>query len=126
MKQRWLLATVIGALWYCTPGTPGGGSPVDWPVVVQCSPDVGDLVGIVTQILFTNGGESADTISASALSALEDLGREHGFDTIACLVDALASRWSAPGAAQTPERSLALARARDLLETEHITVEHIP
>ena len=95
----------------------GGGAPSpDWPKYVECGPDVSDLIATVTRVLFENGGSSSETLGDRARAELEDLGRAHGFETVTCLVDRLVQDWSAPGAAQTPERMRATKRGKSLLE----------
>jgi hypothetical protein len=70
-------------------------SAVEWPKVVQCGPDVEDVVGAVTRVLFGEGNVHDE---------LSDMARVHGTETILCIVDELREAWTAPGAAQTPER----------------------
>ena len=73
-----------------------------WPDVAKCGPDIGDLVGIVTQLLLSDAGQTEPTPSTK--SKLEQLGRQHGASTILCLVDQLARDWTAVGASASPER----------------------
>lgn len=87
---------------------------VDWPDVADCGPDTNDIIDVVSQVLFT-GGNWRDK--------LEKLAVEHGSETVVCMVDRLQADWSAPGAASTPERVAALARANTFLDEIGTKVE---
>lgn len=96
---------------------------VQWPDVVHCgSRAADDLFPEVSTILLDDVGE---TMSPMAKRSLEDLALDHGADVVACLVDRLVQRWSAPGAVVTPRRSEAVARAL-AWQHETGTVVHHP
>lgn len=98
-------------------------TPIDWPQVAQCGPQVDDLFPVVSRILLANGpldtsdpARLAETISDQAADELDRLAREHGPDALACIIDALVSEWTAPGASPDPTRLHAAARGRGYLD----------
>jgi hypothetical protein len=102
------------------------GSPVDWPDVVKCGPSVPDLVGTVSRVLLGSGGPSDVQIPERAHDELEDLARQHGPATVACLVDLLVRQWTAPGASRSPDRAGAAARGTDFLDDVGTHVDDNP
>ncbi len=83
---------------------------VDWPTALHCgSRAADDLFPTVSGILLDGSG---DSMSERGKRGLEDLALEHGADIVACLVDRLIQRWTAPGATTSPERSEAVTRAQ--------------
>lgn len=88
-------------------------SPITWPQAVSCAPTVSDVIGNVTQVLYTDKGSPA--ISDDGVKRLETLAEKYGADTVVCLVDKLLNDWRRPGAAMHPERLAAEARADSFL-----------
>jgi len=84
---------------------PDGG--VDWPQVAKCAPDVSDVIGIVQRVLFGSGDVKAE---------LTELAKEHGYEAVACAVETLKNKYTAPGSAVTPERTHAAERAQAFLD----------
>ena len=93
----------------------GPGVQVNWPKVLQCGPNVSDLVGVVSRVLLADGGSDHATISVRAKSELEALARDYGPGTVACIVDRLVRDWRAPGATMEPNRVAAASRGEDFL-----------
>ena len=91
--------------------TPRGGK-IDWPAVVECGPDVPDVVATVSRILLDGSGFDIDEDDRAEL---ERVAAEHGPRTVICLVDLLIQEWVSPGATQTQERFQAVERGRDFL-----------
>lgn len=100
-----------------------GTTGLGWPVLAKCSADVGDLVGTVGQILLSDLGK--DAISESGKEKLQQLGIEHGFDTVVCIVDQLVKGWTSKTASVTPERSAAILRAQDFLAKTGTKIERV-
>jgi hypothetical protein len=91
--------------------------PIDWPRVVQCGPDISDIIGAVTRILLSDNHESdAATLSGRAKDELSGLARTHGPDTVLCVIERLVNDWTAPGAASDPTRALGAARGQAFLD----------
>lgn len=86
----------------------------DWPEVVECGPDVSDLVSVVSRVLLGQG---------DVVSELTQLAGTHGYDTVACLVDQLRSDWTESGAAASPERARGVQRAGAFLAEVGTRVE---
>lgn len=83
---------------------------VEWPDVVQCgSREADDLLPEVSTILLDDVGT---TLGPVGKHRLEQLAIDHGAGVVACLVDRLVQRWTAPGATTSPERSDAVQRAQ--------------
>lgn len=114
--MRHLILIVAACLSGCgllNGGETPNGTPVTWPDVVECGPDVPDLVSTVSRVLLDGSGLDID---ADDRGTLEDLAAEHGPKTILCLVDLLVNReWSRPGASQSPKRLQAVSRGRDFI-----------
>lgn len=89
----------------CLPPSQGGG--VDWPKVAQCAPDVGDVIGIVSRVLFGSGDVKAE---------LAEVAKEYGGEAVTCAVKQLQNKFTAPGAASSPERTHASERAAAFLD----------
>lgn len=107
-------------------GAPGSDATLDWPDVAKCGPSVPDLVATVSRVLLADGGPGDTQITDRARGELEGLAREHGPDMIACLVDLLVRRWTAPGASANPDRAGASARGVDFLSDVGTRVDDNP
>jgi hypothetical protein len=113
----------------CKPtGTTADDPPFEgWPDVVECGPDISDVIGTVTNILLR--GTSGETnLAEVAKDELKQLAEEHGANAVVCAIDKLAGKsgdWFAPGATQTPERMGAAQRGRNFLESESIEVQNV-
>jgi hypothetical protein len=64
---------------------------VEWPRLARCAPAPSELVDRVAEVLQADG---AGTLSDRAVSALEQLAREHGPSLVACAVTELVDEWS--------------------------------
>lgn len=84
---------------------PGGG--VDWPKVAKCAPGVEDVIGIVSRVLFGSGDVKTE---------LAEVAREYGQEAVVCAVNTLQNKFTAPGAASSPERAHASERAAAFLD----------
>jgi len=106
-----------------TPGDPNPDHSIDWPSYVECGPDVSDLIGVVTRIVMSNDGfAQGKELADNAVAELEALAKEHGGETVACLVDRLIADWSRPGAAASEQIGPALERAKSFMRSEGIEV----
>lgn len=126
--RRWalsiLLVAVMASPAACGPFAPDG--PVAWPKLVQCSPSADTLLDTVSRILLDQG-QPGETLSDQAQRELEDLARQHGPATIACLVqkvvDGFMAQDSSRMAAGYPAvRGAAAARGRAFLSEHDIEV----
>lgn len=111
--SRNLLVVVVFAAWTLSCSScKNGATPFKWPDFLTCGPDVGALVGSVTQILLND--TSSDT-SPSVQQQLTQLAEQYGAAAVLCTVNVLAHDWSAPGASASPQRIAAAGRARAFL-----------
>ena len=98
-------------------------TPFKWPDVAACGSDVGNLVGVVTQLLLNDTGDNGPSESTKA--KLEQLARQHGAASILCLVDRLSRDWTAMGASQSPERFAAAQRGKTWLAGLGTQIQHV-
>jgi hypothetical protein len=121
-----MLALTVSACAGCKRNADGSPSTsVDWGRVVNCAPDVGDLVGTVTEILVSSV-DRADPlkVSPAGQDQLGRLAKQHGASTVLCLIDQLTRDWSNPSmAAVAPWRPKAAARGRDFIESHGVTIK---
>lgn len=108
-KKRRVFRFAAVMVFACTTARCRPSGPFHWPEVARCLPDVSDLVGTVTQILLRDARSSS--ASGETKRLLEQLAREHGADTVLCLVDRLMRDWTSPNASSSPERVAAAGRA---------------
>jgi len=107
-----------------TPGDPNPDHSIDWPSYVDCGPDVSDLIGVVTRIVMSNDGfAQGKELADNAVAELEALAKEHGGETVACLLDRVIADWSRPGAAASEQIGPALERAKSFMRSEGIEVK---
>lgn len=96
---------------------------VDWPKVLECGPDISDIITTVTRILLADGPRS---LSPSSTDELRDLALVHGTDVVACTIERLIQDWTRPGSAQAPETLMAASRGRQFLETQGVVEVRLP
>lgn len=105
----------LGVLCLCFVALPGcpKGVGIKWPDVAVCGPQAGDLVGVLTQLLFNDTG--IDTVSEAGKQQIEQLAMQYGAETVLCVIQQLAKGWAAPGASPHPQRLAALKRTQGFL-----------
>lgn len=119
--MRLVIALVMLALCACAKS--GAGAPVQWPARVQCPASVDDLIATVSRILVGAGPPEQRALGEAARAELEAQARRHGSDKVVCMIERLASDWSAPDAAQEPLRLAAAARGRNFLQTVGVSAQ---
>jgi hypothetical protein len=122
----WLVVALLGSFTGCTKPP-----PVNWPAVAMCAEvPHGELFERVAHVVI--GDSATETVLEDrAIAELEDLARQHGPATIACVVDEVrtALRGPAPTAraarapAPSPENEAAVARCTNFLSRTGTTVE---
>lgn len=87
---------------------------VEWPDVVSCAPDAGDIAATVSRILLAGDGPS---MGARARRELARLALVHGTGTVVCLVDLFADSWRGD-----PEKGAAAKRCEDFIDSTGVKV----
>jgi hypothetical protein len=134
MRSRLLLPALLV---FCLTACASSDKSVDYPEVAKCGePIAGDLIGIVTRVLFANGATDADppavaeakrmssSLGDAALNELDRLAVEHGPELIACLVDDVVQGWKSTASSATPDRLRSIERGQSFLEKKGARVEH--
>lgn len=87
--------------------------PFRWPDVAVCGPEAGDLVGVLTQLLFADTG--IETVTPAAKAQIEQLATAHGAEVVLCVIQQLVKGWTAPAAVPNAQRAAAAKRAQGFL-----------
>lgn len=91
--RRMALAVLL-CTFFAAPACVPPGHPLAWPRVVECGPTVDQLLPTVSAIVLDQG-QPGETFTDQAQRELEELARQHGPATVACLVQRVVQQFMA-------------------------------
>lgn len=120
LKARHLILAYVIALCAATGCTVL--KDVIWPTTVKClAAPAAEAVERVKAIVERDGLDNV--FSGESLTALENVAREYGAETVVCIIKELIDAYTAPTGMQAPPERLAAARrAQDFLNEHEIDV----
>ncbi len=120
----WLVVALLGTFLGCTKPP-----PVNWPAVAMCAEvPHGELFERGAHVVIGDSAAST-TLEDRAIAELEDLARQHGPATIACVVDEVRTALRGPvpraraASSALPENRAAVQRCTSFLSRVGTTVE---